>query len=158
MRVLVIDDNEDVALGASLLLEMLGCESALVTSGDAALEKAPTFHPDSMLIDLAMPHLDGYELADRFRVDPAFAGTPMVAVSGYVDANHREKAQAVGFDGFVSKPFTVRELENVCNRVRAVIARTRTAIEASRVAAAESQKKESTLPNRRERVLVESPA
>lgn len=68
-------------------------------------------------------------------------GTPMVAVSGYVDANHRKKAQAVGFDGFVSKPFTVRELENVCNRVRAVIARTRTAIGASRVAAAESQKR-----------------
>ena len=140
LRVLVVEDNEDVALGTSRLLKALGCESDVATSGDAALEKAPAFHPDLMLIDLAMPYLDGYELVNRFRVIPAFGDTPMVAVSGYVDANHREQARAAGFDGFVSKPFSSCDLENVCARARAAIDKSKAAIEQSRAAAAEGEK------------------
>ena len=135
MRVLVVDDNEDVALGTSLLLRMLGCDAELATSGEIALEKALAFVPDLMLIDLAMPHLDGHELVNQFRLIPAFGDKPMIAVSGYVDAVHRQRAFEAGFDGFVSKPFTAPELENVCNHVRAVIAQTKTAIEQSKAAA-----------------------
>ncbi len=140
LRVLVVDDHEDVALGASLLLEMLGCESELATNAEAALEKACAFDPDLMLIDLAMPHFDGYELASRFRDAPSFADKPMIAISGFVDSDHRERALEAGFDGFVSKPFTAFELQSVCDRVRLVMARTRTAIEQSK-AAAEAAKK-----------------
>lgn len=140
LRVLVIEDNEDVAFGTSRLLKVLGCDSEVATSGTAALQMAPGFHPDLMLIDLAMPCLDGYELAGRFRVDPAFDGTPMIAISGYVDADHREQARAAGFDGFVSKPFSTCDLENVCARARAAIDDSNAAIEQSRAAAAESKR------------------
>ena len=135
LRVLVVDDNEDVALGTSLLLGMLGCESEVATSGEVALEKARTFAPDLMLIDLAMPHFDGFDLANRFRLIPAFGDKSMVAVSGYVDAVNRQRAWEAGFDGFVSKPFTACELESVCNRARAVVARTKATIEQSKAAA-----------------------
>lgn len=128
MRVLVVEDNGDVAESTSRLLRMLGYESEIAANGQIALEKAAAFAPDLLLVDLAMPHLDGYELANRFRLIPAFGGTQMIAVSGYVDAAHRQKAAEVGFDGFVSKPFTKDDLEEVCNRVKSRIAETSKAI------------------------------
>jgi CheY-like chemotaxis protein len=134
MRVLVVEDNGDVAESTSRLLRMLGYESEVAANGQIALEKAVAFEPDLLLVDLAMPHLDGYELANRFRLTPAFGGTHMIAVSGYVDAAHRLKAAEVGFDGFVSKPFTKDDLEDVCKRVKSRIAETNKAIEDSRTA------------------------
>lgn len=150
LRVLVVDDNEDVALGTSLLLDMLGCDCEVATSGEIALEKALACNHDLILIDLAMPRIDGYELAYRFRLMPALVDLPMIAVSGYVDAAHRERAWEAGFDGFVSKPFTAGELESVCHRARAIIARTKTAIEQSKAAARAAREK-----SRRSRIELE---
>jgi CheY-like chemotaxis protein len=123
LRVLVIEDDDDTAQSTSLLLRTLGHESEAVPSAVAALERAPVFHPDVMLVDLAMPGCDGFELANRFKHNPAFDKTPMIAVTGFVDPKHRDMAFDAGFDGFVSKPFTIGDLEDVCNRVGATIGR-----------------------------------
>jgi CheY-like chemotaxis protein len=113
---------------------MLGYKSEVAANGQIALEKALAFEPDLLLVDLAMPYFDGYELANRFRLIPAFGSTQMIAVSGYADAAHRQRAAEVGFDGFVSKPFTKDDLEDVCKRVKSRIAETSKAIEDARAA------------------------
>jgi CheY-like chemotaxis protein len=117
LRVLVVEDDDDNAETTSLLLRMLGHETEVAYSGETALEKAPSFVPDLMLIDLAMPRFDGFELENCFRLIPAFNKTPMIAVSGYVDALHRQQAFEAGFDGFLGKPFTKDDLAEVCDRV-----------------------------------------
>lgn len=117
LRVLIVEDDDDSAQSTSLLLRMMGHDTEVACSGETALEKAPLFVPELMLIDLAMPHFDGYELENCFRLIPTFNKTPMIAVSGYVDALHRQQAFEAGFDGFLGKPFTKDDLAEVCDRV-----------------------------------------
>ena len=65
MRVLVVDDCDDNAVMMALLLKQYGHQAAVAESGEAALQKAPEFHPDAMFIDLAMPEVDGLTVAQR---------------------------------------------------------------------------------------------
>jgi CheY-like chemotaxis protein len=132
LRILVVEDDVDTAESTSLLLRTLGHSSRAALNGQSALEEAPAFHPDLMLIDLAMPMLDGCELANRLRIMPDFGQTPLIAVSGYVDARYRQKALEAGFDGFLSKPFTKDDLESLIGRVQSALVRTHAAIEESR--------------------------
>jgi len=135
LRVFIIEDNEDVAVSTSLLLKFLGHGSETVSRGEAALEKALAYRPDLLLIDLALPEVDGYELANQFRSNCAFDDTPMFAFSGYADAVHRQRAMDAGFDGFMSKPFTIADLESVCRRAQTVIAETNVRVQRALAAA-----------------------
>jgi CheY-like chemotaxis protein len=83
-----------------------------------ALEIAAVLQPDLMLIDLAMPNLDGCELAERLRQRGEFVETPLVAVSGYVDSKHRQQAAQAGFDDFLGKPYTADDLLNLFARLQ----------------------------------------
>lgn len=139
LKVLVVEDDEDTAESTSLLLRTFGFETESACSGNAALEKAPVFKPDLMLIDLAMPHFDGLELANRFRLIPAFNNSPMIAVSGYVDAKSRRRAFDAGFDGFISKPFTKDDLAAACDRVQVIIAESKALTDKSKAAVAASR-------------------
>src|SRR3569623_1627268 len=136
LRILVVEDDADTAESTSLLLRMLGHSSRAALSGESALEEAAAFAPALMLIDLAMPVLDGCELANRFRRMSSFGNTPLIAVSGYADAPHRQQVLEAGFDGFLSKPFTKNDLEDLISRVQTVLTRTTAAIEESREGAA----------------------
>lgn len=139
LKILVVEDDDDTAESTSLLLRMFGYQTELACSGAAALEKAPAFKPDLMLIDLAMPQLDGLKLANRFRLIAALKETPMIAVSGYVDAKSRQRAFDAGFDGFISKPFTKDDLAAVCDRVQVLIAESKALIGKSMAAVAASR-------------------
>jgi CheY-like chemotaxis protein len=132
LRILVVEDDADTAESTSLLLRTLGHSSRAALSGQTALEEAPAFHPDLMLIDLAMPALDGCELVNRLRLMPDFCQTPLIAVSGYVDVRYRQQALDAGFDGFLSKPFSKGDLETLISRVQSVLMQTNAAIEESR--------------------------
>ena len=66
-RVLVVDDNEDIAVSSSRLLKLQGHEVAVAFDGLRALEVALEFRPDVALLDVGLPHVDGYELARRLR-------------------------------------------------------------------------------------------
>lgn len=84
MRVLVVDDCTDTATTLAMLLKHFGHEASIATGGEAALQQAPIFRPDAMFIDLAVPQIDGLNVAKRLRSTSEFAKTPLVAVSGYV--------------------------------------------------------------------------
>lgn len=134
LRVCLVEDDPDTLESSSRLLRVLGYETLNVNSGAAALQQIPAWKPDVMLIDLAMPSLDGYELARRLRSQQSFRQTPLIAVSGYVDAKHRQAAAEAGFDEFLGKPYSLDDLKGLFDWVRTRILNTRLKVAQSQAA------------------------
>jgi len=115
-RVLVCDDNVDGADSLTLMLELLGHEVRTVHDGSQALATVAHWRPEVALLDIGLPGLSGYELAQRLRADPALAGLVLVAVTGWgTESDQRRSAQA-GFDVHLTKPVEAGALEAVLAR------------------------------------------
>src|SRR6202790_4846291 len=97
LRVLVVDDSRDGADSLGLLVEELGHQVHVTYGGTQALDVAAAFRAELMLVDLAMPDLDGCSLVKRFRQIPAFAQTRIVAITGHADEGHKTLAMKAGF-------------------------------------------------------------
>lgn len=106
LRVLIVDDHRDGADSLGLLVEELGHNAHVTYGGRQALDVATAFRPDLMLVDLAMPDLDGCSLVRRFRQTPAFAQTRIVAITGHADEGHKTLAMKAGCDAVLFKPVT----------------------------------------------------
>lgn len=119
LRVLVVDDNQDGADALGLLVEAFGNEVHVTYGGAQALGVATAFRPDLMLLDLAMPDMDGCLLAQRFRQIPAFALTKIVAITGHANQGHKTLAMKAGFDAVLFKPVALTEIEAVLAGVEA---------------------------------------
>ncbi|TMG82501.1 MAG: response regulator [Betaproteobacteria bacterium] len=102
--VLVVDDNRDVAESTAVLLRMAGCDVHVAYDGDEALRAMPRLGPDAVLLDIGLPRINGYEVAERIRAEPDYRRTLLVAVSGYGHEEHRLQSQRVGFDYHIVKP------------------------------------------------------
>ena len=110
-RVLVVDDNRDSADSQALLLRIEGHDVRVAYDAEAALDVARGLDPEVALIDLALPRKDGYELCVELRkVCPQ---CKMVAVSGYGDAEHRERSRRCGFRYHLLKPVDPRHLADI---------------------------------------------
>jgi PAS domain S-box-containing protein len=110
-RVLIVDDNDDAAVTMQLLLTTLGHETSVARTGLEALERAPEFRPDVVLLDIGLPGLDGYEVARRLRAQDAERMVRLVAVTGWGQPADRARAQEAGFDVHLVKPVGTEELE-----------------------------------------------
>jgi signal transduction histidine kinase/CheY-like chemotaxis protein len=104
MKILVVDDNVDAADSIALLLSIDGFEARSVHGALAALDTVGSFKPDVVLLDIGLPVLDGYEVAQRLRVRMPGQTIRIVALSGYGQRADREKATQAGFDGYLVKP------------------------------------------------------
>src|ERR1019366_1291631 len=113
LRVLVVDDDRDGADTLGMVVEELGNQVHVTYGGTQALGVATAFRPDLMLIDLAMPHIDGCGLVARFRQNPAFAQTRIVAITGHTDEEHKSAALKAGFDTVLFKPVALPAIEAV---------------------------------------------
>jgi PAS domain S-box-containing protein len=103
-RVLIADDNQDAAVSLSLLLQTMGHETRIAHDGLEAVEAAEDFRPEVVLLDIAMPKLDGYEAARRIaRRAWAFA-TRIIAVTGWGQDADRQRAREAGFHEHLVKP------------------------------------------------------
>jgi len=102
--VLVVDDNHDVAESTAVLLRLAGCEVHLAHDGEEALRLVPRVRPDAVLLDIGLPRMNGYEVAERIRSDPENRDILIVAVSGYGQQEHRLRSKQAGFDQHVVKP------------------------------------------------------
>jgi CheY-like chemotaxis protein len=114
-RVLVVDDNRDTLESTAMSLRLFEHEVATAETGRRALELAGMFEPDVIVIDIGMPDMDGFELATQIRDRRDGAG--LVALSGYGDANARDRGRAAGFDEYLVKPVSPEELNEVIGRV-----------------------------------------
>jgi CheY-like chemotaxis protein len=103
-RLLIVDDNRDAADSLALLLGLWGYRPEVAYDGAAALDLVRSGCPDGILLDLALPGVDGYQLAADLRRQPDCIDTPLIAVTGYATAAHRQRARAAGFDHFLVKP------------------------------------------------------
>lgn len=102
--VLLIEDNEQNRYLATFLLESRSFRVVSATDGLSGIESAKELRPDLILLDIQLPRIDGYEVARRFRAEPAFRHVPIVAVTSYAMTGDREKALSAGCDGYIEKP------------------------------------------------------
>ena len=109
-RVLVIEDNEDNLALMRLLLERAKYEVLLATGGAKGLEIARKEQPDILLLDLAMPDMDGWEVAAAMKADMVTKDIPIIAVTAHALPKDRERAFEAGCDSFIVKPFSVAKL------------------------------------------------
>jgi PAS domain S-box-containing protein len=113
MRVLVVDDQTDVADALALLIETLGHEVQTAYGGAEALAAGRTWQPDVMFVDIGMPGMTGYELADQVRRDGRLSRVRLVALTGYGREDDRARALAAGFDLHLTKPIVDSRLQDV---------------------------------------------
>ena len=112
-RVLIIEDNVDVADSLREALGFLKHTVEVAYSGPEGLAKAREFKPEVVLCDIGLPGMDGYDVARAFRADPALAGTFLVALTGYALPEDQSKAQQAGFDRHLAKPAGVSDLQKI---------------------------------------------
>jgi signal transduction histidine kinase len=116
LRIMVVDDHLDSGQTLATLLERSGHELRVVNDAPAALEHAASFQPDIILIDIGLPGMDGYELAQELRRDGQFRATPLVAVTGYATDEDRRRTEQAGFDHHLSKPVDMQSLQILLTR------------------------------------------
>ncbi len=110
-RILVADDNQDAAVSLAMILEMAGHEVRVAHDGRAALAVAQTFRPDTILLDIGMPQLNGYEVAQALRQEPWGADMYLIALTGWGQESDRQLAIDAGFDRHLTKPVNTDALE-----------------------------------------------
>lgn len=103
-KILLIDDSPDIRALVRILLEQGGHAVIEAEEGRRGLELARRERPDLILTDLAMPGLSGWDIARILKSDPEMAATPVVAVTAHAMRGDRERALAIGCDGFIVKP------------------------------------------------------
>ena len=108
--VLVVDDNVDAADGVAAVLELEGFHAEVHYSGEQALNVLAKKEFDAAILDLGMPGMDGFELAQRIRACEATKDLRLVALSGWAQPGDRAKSKAAGFDVHLAKPASVEML------------------------------------------------
>ena len=109
-RILVIEDQEDNRRILRDLLASAGYEMIEAVTGEDGVALAETHRPDLILMDIQLPGLDGYEATRRIKANPELRQIPIIAVTSYALSGDEAKARAAGCDGYVTKPFSPRQL------------------------------------------------
>ncbi len=111
-RILVVDDNRDSADSMSLLLALKGHAVRTAYDGTSGLALAREFRPDVVLLDIGLPGLDGYQVAECIRAEACSPRPALVASTGWGHAEDKRRAQAAGFDLHLTKPIDMQALES----------------------------------------------
>jgi CheY-like chemotaxis protein len=117
LRVLVVEDNGDAGDVLALMLRLWGHEVEVVRSGTAALEAVRAHRPDVALVDILVPGLDGYQLAERLRAEHLDQDTVLFAMTGLSEEACRRRSLAMGFREHFIKPMDPLRLRDVLSRL-----------------------------------------
>jgi signal transduction histidine kinase len=117
-RVLVVDDNVDAAESIAMFLRLEGHEVKVIIDGHQAISAAAVFAPHAVLLDIGLPGLSGYEIAQRLRQQSGHEATALIALTGYGQKDDRERAAAAGFDYHFIKPADPSALQAAIQRGR----------------------------------------
>jgi CheY-like chemotaxis protein len=107
-RILVVDDNVDAGDSLAMVLNLSGHTAEAVYDPLKALERAASFDPEVILLDIGLPGMDGYEVARRIRARGSTAR--LVALTGYGQSEDIRRTQAAGFDAHLVKPVELEHL------------------------------------------------
>jgi len=108
--VLLVEDDEDSRRIVRTLLTRAGHEMVEAVTGPEGVAAAQAHLPDLILMDLQLPGYDGFEATRRLKANPALQHIPILAVTSYVMSDDESRALEAGCDGYVSKPFSPRQL------------------------------------------------
>ena len=123
LRLVLVDDNADAVDSLSQLLGVQGYHTAVEYDARSALRRARAERPDAMLVDIGLPDIDGYHLAEQLRAMPEMRETVLVAITGYGQARDRERAIEAGFAHHLVKPVDMTALVRILESVGAAAAR-----------------------------------
>jgi DNA-binding response OmpR family regulator len=119
-RIVIVDDEPEIGRILALILRGAGLEAEAFTGGRAALAGLAAVPADLVILDVRMPDLDGFETLRRIREAPATARLPVIMLTANAAADDRMRAESLGADDFIAKPF---EPADALARVRALLAR-----------------------------------
>ena len=114
-QVLLVEDDESTIEVVKMELEFLGYEVMIAKDGLQALQMLGEQEPDLVIMDIQLPKMDGFEAVRQIRANPAIRDIPILAATAKALTGDLEKCMAAGCDGYISKPFTHRELETAIN-------------------------------------------
>ena len=111
-RILVVDDSIDSAETLGELLKIWGHDVRLAHDGESALVAAREYRPEDVLLDIGLPGMDGFAVAQELRKD-GLGGRLLVALTGYGEQRDRDRAQAAGFDRHLVNPIDPDSLQKL---------------------------------------------
>lgn len=115
-RILIVDDNRDAADALAGLLELDGNEVHVAHDGQTALAMAEELRPQAILLDIGLPQLNGYEVAERIRATEWGASILLLALTGWGHPDDRAKSERAGFDEHLIKPVEIEILTEMLAR------------------------------------------
>ncbi|MBX9652862.1 response regulator, partial [bacterium] len=119
-RVLIVDDNVDASSSLALMLDFMGNETRIAHDGQRAIDVAAEFHPDLILLDIGMPHLNGLEAAAEIRKRAWGREIMLVALTGWGQEEDRRRTKEAGFDLHLTKPIDFSVLTEVLDSIKKV--------------------------------------
>jgi CheY-like chemotaxis protein len=117
MRILVVDDVRDQADSLSMLLGCWGYEMRAAYGGASGLDAARAFRPHCMILDINMPIMNGYALAEAIRKDDSLRHAKLIALTACAHEEARRRAHEAGFDHHIAKPADLEELRAILETV-----------------------------------------
>jgi CheY-like chemotaxis protein len=118
-RVLIVDDNRDAADSLGVVLALHGMETQTAYDGESALEALDEFRPSVILLDLGMPGMDGYEVAQRVRQHPRARRATLIALTGWGQERDRQRSESVGINHHLVKPVDIDALRQLLSSLPA---------------------------------------
>ena len=118
-RVLVVEDEDNIAIALDYLLTREGYDHDRIANGGEAMARIRGTHPDLVLLDVMLPEVSGYEICQGVRLDPSLSDVKILMMTARGSAIERRKGLALGADGFISKPFELKELRDEVRRLLA---------------------------------------
>jgi PleD family two-component response regulator len=110
-RVLIVDDDRDGAVSLGMLLKLRGYTVEVVTDSMQFVSCLESFRPDIIFLDIAMPNVSGYDIAQQVRMHSTFNSVAIVAISGYADEAHKARSLASGCNQHLAKPVDLSTVE-----------------------------------------------
>ena len=118
--ILVVEDEDNIAIALDYLLRREGYNQSRLATGAGAVELIRKNKPDLVLLDVMLPEVSGYEICQSVRADPECADVRILMMTARGSAMERRKGLAMGADGFISKPFELKELREEVRKILAV--------------------------------------
>lgn len=110
-RILYVEDEKDLRVPISQILQLLGYQVECAVNGQEGVEKAGQWQPDLILMDIRMPLMNGIEATEALRNDPATEQIPIFILTAYTDSKTRDACEQAGADGFFAKPLDIEKVD-----------------------------------------------
>ncbi len=108
--VLVVDDERYIVISIEYLMKNAGFEVGVAYDGEEALAKVKEMVPDLVILDVMMPKIDGFEVCETIRANPAWKSVRIIMLTAKGRDSEREKGLSLGADDYITKPFSTRDL------------------------------------------------